>query len=110
MLILSASVREEGLESILDRIREEITKLQGVITKTNVLGRKMFARPMQKKENGLYVLMLMEMSPSNIAPLRTRFKLNEDIFRVQITRSNGEESESLEMPLPAEEGDRDGEF
>lgn len=111
MLILSASVREEALDGILDRIREEIAKLKGTVTKTDVMGKKLFARPMKKKESGLYVLMIMEMDPSGIDPLLGRFKLNEDVFRVQITRSEGEEGAEEEVSAPdAAEGAKDGEL
>ena len=49
-----------------------------------LLGRKTFARVMKKKDSGVYVRVRFELDPSKVAELRSRYALNDEIFRVQI--------------------------
>ena len=85
LIILSQPVDEQTLEDKLDKIRAEITKLGGTVEHTTRMGRQTFARRLKKKDAGFYVLLTFNLDSGKIAPLRERFKLNEDMFRVQIT-------------------------
>lgn len=86
LFIFSPSLQDEALEKILERIRGEITKLKGVIHATQPTGERTFARPLKRKQSGLFVNMDFSVDPQAITPLLARFKLNEDIFRVRILR------------------------
>jgi small subunit ribosomal protein S6 len=85
LIILSQPADEQTLEDKLDKIRAEITKLGGTVEHTTRMGRQTFARRMKKKDTGFYVLVTFVLDPAKIAPLRERYKLNEDIFRAQFT-------------------------
>jgi len=85
LIILAQPVDEQTLEDKLDKIRAEITKQGGTVEHTTRMGRQTFARRMQKKDTGFYVLLTFTIDPAKIAHLRERYKLNEDVFRVQIT-------------------------
>ncbi len=50
----------------------------------DILGKRTFARPMQKRENGVYALVRFEMDPSKVRELVNRYRLVEEVFRVQI--------------------------
>lgn len=92
MFIFSPSLNEEALEKILERIRGEITKQKGAVKDSRIIGKRVFARPLKKKESGQYVKMDLSMEPQSINPLLARFKLNDDIFRVQILCAGEQES------------------
>jgi ribosomal protein S6 len=62
----------------------EITRLDGNVLTTEVLGKRTFARPMQKRDNGIYVKIRFELDPSQVSVLLGRYRLAEDVFRVQI--------------------------
>lgn len=96
LFIFSSSLKEEALQEVLKRVREEITKLKGDVKEPELLGKRMFARPMKKRESGQYVRINFGMDPERIAGLRARFKLIEDIFRVQIMRVDERKS----VPVP----------
>ena len=87
MFIFLPDLGEEAGEKVLDAIREEISKLDGKVLRTEYLGRRTFARPLKKQEEGHYVRLYVELGPEAIDALLARFKLNSDIFRVQILRS-----------------------
>ena len=85
LIILPQPVDEQTLEDKLDKIRAEITKQGGVAEHTTRMGRQTFARRLKKKDTGFYILQTFTLDPAKIATLRERYKLNEDVFRVQIT-------------------------
>lgn len=85
LIILSQPVDEQTLEDKLDKIRAEITKQGGTVEHTTRMGRQTFARRLKKKDAGFYVLLTFTLDPAKIAPLRERYKLNEDVFRLQVT-------------------------
>ena len=85
LIILPQLVDEQTLEDKLDKIRAEITKQGGAVEHTTRMGRQTFARRLKKKDTGFYILLTFTLDPAKIAPLRERYKLNDDVFRVQIT-------------------------
>lgn len=85
LMILPPSLDEQTLEDKLDKIRAEITKQGGAVEHTTRMGRQTFARRLKKKDTGFYILLTFTLDPAKIVTLRERFKLNEDLFRVQIT-------------------------
>lgn len=84
LYIFAGSAKDETLDKLVDRVRGEITRLSGTILSTEVLGKRTFARPMHKRDNGVYVSIRFELDPAQIATLTGRYHLIEDIFRVQI--------------------------
>jgi small subunit ribosomal protein S6 len=86
MIIFESSMSEEGLQKALGRVNEEIEKLGGKSGDSKVVGKHTFARPMNKKNDGIYVKMKFEFEPTKVAALNARFTLNDEVFRVQITR------------------------
>jgi len=108
LIILTQPVDEQTLEDKLDKIRAEVTKHGGTVEHTTRMGRQTFARRMHKKDSGFYVLLTFTLDPSKIAPLRERYKLNEDVFRVQFTLAPPPAREGAKeaagKPVPAETG------
>jgi len=84
MFIFASSLKDEVLEKMLERIRGDIAKLNGTVVNTQVLGTRTFARPMQKREAGLYVKMTVSLDPQEVAAFKLKCRLNEEIFRVQL--------------------------
>ena len=84
MFIFSGSLKDDALEKILERVRGDIGKLNGTVVNSQTMGNRSFARTMQKRDSGLYVKMTISMDPKDVDALGAKFRLNEDIFRVQI--------------------------
>ena len=84
MFIFPNKYSEEKLKSALDRVNKEIVTHGGEVKGTIVIGSRKFAHPMHKKTAGQYVKVLFDIEPNQIAVLTGRYKLNEDVFRVQI--------------------------
>jgi ribosomal protein S6 len=84
LYIFAGSAKDEALDKLVDKARGEITRLSGRVLSTEVLGKRTFARPMHKRDSGVYVKIRFELDPAQVAPLTGRYHLIEDIFRVQI--------------------------
>ena len=84
LYIFAGSARDEVLDKMIEGATAEITHHSGNILSTEVLGKKTFARPMKKRDNGVYVKIRFEIDPVAIDKLTKRYKLIEDVFRVQL--------------------------
>lgn len=103
IFIFSNAIKEDALQKIIEQIQGEITKLKGVVKETKILGRRQFARMMKKEDSGLYVRMDFDIEPSGVAPLLSRFRLNESIFRFQMVAAD-EVERNFSRRAPLEEG------
>jgi len=84
LFILSNTVSDEQLEKKIEQISSEIVKLAGNVQAATRMGRITFARPIAKKEVGIYVQLVFLMEPDKIKSLHERYRHNEDLIRLQI--------------------------
>ena len=84
LYILVGANKDEALDKALDKAQSEITRLGGKILDTQNLGKRTFARPLAKRDNGVYLRIRFEMDGGKIEELVNRYHLSEEIFRVQI--------------------------
>ena len=88
MIIFPESLKDEALEASLEKVRGEITKLEGKVQSATRLGRRPFARRLKKQTAGHYFVVTFEFGGDKISQLQARLKLNEEIFRIQIVKQN----------------------
>lgn len=98
LFIFGESVRDDRVGEMTGYVTGEIEKLGGKIVGTRDMGRRQFARTMQKKESGAYVAVTFKLDPAKVAALSARYKLNDDVFRCQIVRLT---EELAKQPPPA---------
>lgn len=88
LFILNTAGKEEGIKEAIDKISSEITVAGGQVETVQKMDRKNFMRVADKKHTaGFYVNVIFNAAPTVIAPLRSKFALNEEIFRVLISLS-----------------------
>jgi small subunit ribosomal protein S6 len=86
LFILNLAGREEGVKDALDKISNEITAVGGKIETVQKMERKQFARVADKRHtSGFYANVIFDATPAVVAQLQSKFKLNEDVFRVLFT-------------------------
>lgn len=88
MYIFANVAKDDSIDGLVEKASNEITRLNGKVLSTNVLGKRSFARPMQKKDSGAYVKIRFEMDPAQVGTLQSRYHLLEEFFRVQILSVN----------------------
>ena len=76
--------KDDVLEANLEKALSEVARLGGNVLEKVSLGKRSFSRPMKKRESGVYVKVRFELDPQKVTELVNRYKLVEEVFRVQI--------------------------
>ena len=84
MYIFANVAKDDSIDGLIEKASNEITRLNGKVLTTSVLGKKSFARQMQKKDSGVFVKIRFELNAAQVVTLQGRYRLLEDFFRVQI--------------------------
>jgi ribosomal protein S6 len=87
LFILDDTLPEDRTQEIVGRVRGEIEKLGATVSDVQVLGRRQFARKLNKRGSGFYVRMAFAMGEDKIGALSSRLRLIENVFRSEITRA-----------------------
>jgi small subunit ribosomal protein S6 len=103
MYIFPESFKDERLEEAINRAKQEIEKLGGKVEHVTRLGRKVFARPMKKQEAGQYVVMTFDLEGAQLRPLKERYRLSEEVFRIQVIRQDQEPAADAPTSPPGPE-------
>lgn len=89
MTIISPQESEEGVEAIIGGLRQQLTTSGGEILAVDVWGKRRFAYPINKFDEGTYVLFHAE-GPSNmVAEFRHHTSIRESILRELIVKLDG---------------------
>ena len=87
LFILNTAGAEEGVKDVLDKISAEITAAGGKVETVQKMDKKNFARVADKKHSaGFYANIIFSGPPAIISQLRSKFALNEEIFRTLFTQ------------------------
>jgi ribosomal protein S6 len=84
LYIFAGSAKDDVLDALIAKALAEVTRLEGNVISQEVLGKRTFAHPMKKRENGVYVQVRIELDPLKVTELVNRYRLVEEVFRVQI--------------------------
>ena len=84
LYIFVGIAKDDALNANLEKALAEVARVGGNILTTESLGKRAFSRPMSKKDSGVYVKVRMELDPSKVSELVDRYRLVEEVFRVQI--------------------------
>ena len=81
MFIIDANASDEDVTRLSDGLRQIITDQGGTITKNEIMGRRTLAYPIERKNEGIYVLFEVEGTGREIAELERRMRVNDQIIR-----------------------------
>ena len=84
LYIFVGVAKDDVLEAHLEKALAEVTRLGGNVLEKVQLGKRVFSRPMKKRDSGVYVKVRLELDPAKVDELVKRYKLVEVVFRVQI--------------------------
>ena len=95
LYIFAGNAKDDVLENSLAKAVAEIERFGGKIEAQDILGKRPLARPMHKRENGVYALVRFEMDPLKVKDLVNRYRIVEEVFRVQILAVDDRREEKL---------------
>jgi ribosomal protein S6 len=94
LFILNTAGKEENVKELIDKISDEITQSGGKVETVQKMDKRQFSRVADKKyTTGFYVNVIFESEPKNLAPLKSRFGLNDDVFRVMFSEAGAKKEE-----------------
>ncbi len=90
MYVVGAETADEDIAKLNETIEQIVDKEGRSIVKTEDMGRRKLAYPINKKTDGYYVLFEIEGSGQEIAELERRMRVNDAILRYLTVRVDEE--------------------
>lgn len=87
LIIFKPTLDNDRAEQVIVQMEAAIKNLKGKVLRVDKAGRKRLAFDVARFKDGLMANFVMELPPQAVAPLRRTCKLNEDILRVTLVRS-----------------------
>lgn len=87
-LIVRPEIEQEGQEALIERLSEILTSAGGEVTEVETWGRRRLAYPIRKVQEGFYYFIQGQFSASVLPDLERTIKLNEDILRHMVIRTD----------------------
>jgi small subunit ribosomal protein S6 len=84
VFILDERRFEDGGEAFAERFCELVGQLGGAVKQRNPMGRRQFARPIRKLRAGIYWDFILDMPAENVAELKERYRLDENVLRLVV--------------------------
>lgn len=88
MIILDPTQDERTVAPSLDKYLETVRKDNGKVVKVDVWGKRRFAYPINKKEEGIYAVLNLECESATVLELDRVLNLNDDVLRTKVLRSD----------------------
>jgi ribosomal protein S6 len=86
LLILNVKGNEESAKEIVEKLEGEFKKEGAEVEQVQKIGNRHFSYAAGSAENGYYVNIVFHGEPKVIEKLKSRFKLNADIYRQHYLR------------------------
>jgi small subunit ribosomal protein S6 len=102
MYIGAPETADEDIAKLNEAIQQQVEKEGGTIVKTEVMGRRKLAYPIQKKTEGHYTLFEIEGSGQEIAELERRFRVNDAVMRYITVRVDEERKTAAKLTAKRE--------
>ena len=93
MYIVDADTPDEGLESIIAKYKKVVTDGGGEVTEAGKWekGRRQLAYEINKKREGMYLLMQFQANSEVPKELDRIFRINDDVIRHLVVRQDSDE-------------------
>jgi small subunit ribosomal protein S6 len=81
MYIIRPTVADDALPASMERVDSIISGLGGEIAENNAWGKRRLAYPIEKFEEGHYVVSKIRIEPERIHELESQLGISEDVIR-----------------------------
>ncbi len=102
LLVLNAQGKEDTLKDIVDRLESEFQKEGADIEQVQKMDKRQFSYQAGPLDSGYYVNFVFHADPSLVTKLRTKFKLDPEIYRQTYTRLREKKESSSKKMASAE--------
>jgi small subunit ribosomal protein S6 len=84
--ILQSGLDDEGVRAFNDRLNQVIESHTGVVTTTEIWGRRTLAYPIGKNFDGVYILERFQLLPAGVEEVERFLRFNENVIRHLVIR------------------------
>lgn len=115
VIILNASLEDTQIDSVLNRIEDQVTSNGGQILNIDKWGRKRLAYQIQRSKSGYYIIYQFEAPRELISKLERNLRLDEtviryltiklekkDLERINLVKTQQESTEVVEAKMETE--------
>ena len=88
--IVKPEVEEQGIKELVEKFNTLIETEGGKVSETQEWGLRRLAYPIQKKEQGYYVLVNFEAKPESIVELERVYKITDSVMKFITIRKDEE--------------------
>ena len=88
MVIIDPNVDERQVPTLVDKHLQTITKAGGTIDNVDIWGRRKLSYDIQKKSEGIYVVINITAQPAEVAELDRLMTIDEQIMRTKVLRTD----------------------
>jgi small subunit ribosomal protein S6 len=81
MYIVRPTLAEDELPASIERVDSLITGLGGEVAENNPWGKRRMAYPIEKFEEGYYIVSKIRMEPERTRDLESQLAISEDVIR-----------------------------
>lgn len=82
LLMIKPNIDSEEVQTMVDKISESVTALEGKVSDSDLMGRKKLAYDINNFKDAYMVVMKVELDGSKVAEFNRQLKLNENILRM----------------------------
>jgi small subunit ribosomal protein S6 len=86
--IIQPELDNDETKAVDERISQTIANQNGQIVSTEVWGQRKLAYPIKRFFEGYYILHNVQMPPSGVIEVERALRLNEDVIRFLVVRTN----------------------
>lgn len=86
--IWNPDLGEDNVSDALERLTSAVAARGGEVTDTNTWGRRRLAYHINRRAEGIYVVMQLKLEPRRAADLEAQLRLNEDVLRHLLVRKD----------------------
>ena len=88
MIILEPETDERTVAASLEKLLQVVPSNGGTVDKVDVWGKRRFEYPIQKKEEGIYVVLDLNCEASTVQELDRVLNINDTILRTKVLRKD----------------------
>ena len=88
MIIIDPSQDERTVAPSLDKYLEIVRKENGSVEKVDIWGKRRLEYPINKKDEGIYVVLDLKCEAGTVQELDRVLKINDDIMRTKVLRKD----------------------
>jgi|SRR5919108_4202575 ribosomal protein S6 len=95
LLVLNTQAKEENMKEMIDRLESEFEKEGAHVEQVQKMDRRHFSYAAGPLDAGYYVNFILNADPDSIVRLRSKFRLDPDVYRQHYQRLEEKKEKAL---------------